>query len=96
MARGFGRLKAYKSSGADLYIPRYFLNHPKFPFENGAIIQLDVKGNEVVMSEPKWYLILDWDKMPDAYKQLPKDIQEEIRQYKKELRETTIIGQSHK
>jgi len=96
MARSFGRLLEFEKGGGYIYVPSYLLSHPDFPFKHGAIVALEVKGNDIVMSAPPWYVTMNWPEMQDAYNALPKVVQEEISRYQNAIRDTTIAGEAAK
>ena len=89
----FGRVRFFKKSGAYLYLPAEFVKSGLFPFQDGDILKLeldeakiseDERKVKLVVSAPHWWEQLDWNTMPDAFINLPNDIQEDI---KKSMRE---------
>jgi hypothetical protein len=83
----FGRVKEFAKSGAYLYLPARFVEDREiFPFKDDDIVKLEVvkgeadEGTKMIVSTPRWYELLDWSKMSDAYEKLPPEIKEKIKQ----------------
>jgi len=80
MYMGVTRFKLYRQSGGRIYIPQRLLNKPDFPFSDGDIIKITIKGDTLVLSSPEWWELLDWDEMKGAYEKLPQEIKDKIEQ----------------
>ena len=80
MVIGVTRIKFYKKSGARLYIPAELVRDPRFPFEDGDLVKIEIGNDSILVEKPEWWEIIDWDEMPEAYERLPEDIKRKIRE----------------
>jgi hypothetical protein len=74
----FGRFKRYKNPGMQLYIPDRLCTDQAFPFQSGEVVKIRIEDNRVIEEKAEWWELLDWSKLPDAYKKLPSHIKELI------------------
>ncbi len=74
------QIKYFKKSGARLYIPQKIIEDPAFPFEDEAIVKIEIKDKQIILSSPEWWELLDWNEMKAAYNALPKETQQKIRE----------------
>jgi len=78
----FGRIKRFKKSGAYLYLPARFVDSDLFPFEDDDVVKIELKQSSpkiLKVSEPHWWEMLDWRKMPDAFERLPVRMRSQIK-----------------
>jgi len=73
------QLKHFSKSGARLYIKQQLLESPEFPFEEDEILKVEIKDGTLIMSRPEWWEMLDWNEMKKAWKTLPEETKELIR-----------------
>lgn len=74
------QIKFFKKSGARLYIPQKIIDDPSFPFEDESIVKIEIKDNQITLSNPEWWELLDWNEMQPAYQALPEEIKQKIRE----------------
>ncbi len=74
------RIKFFKKSGARLYIPQSVLNDPEFPFGDDDLVKIEIGNLGLLLIKPDWWEMLDWEKMKNAFAELPDDIKAKIRE----------------
>jgi hypothetical protein len=77
---GFGRLKAYRKSGASVYIPERVYEDGAFPFKNDELLKIQIDRESIRCTRPEWWELIDWKKLHAAFDKLPPDVQNKIRQ----------------
>ncbi|RLG87901.1 MAG: hypothetical protein DRO18_02470 [Thermoprotei archaeon] len=80
MKYGISRMKFQREGGARLYIPAELVRDPRFPFENGDLVKIEIGNNSILVKKPEWWEMIDWNEMPEAYERLPEDIKKKIRE----------------
>ncbi len=73
------KIKYFNKSGARLYIPQSVLNDPNWRFANGDLVKIEIGNPSITLSKPEWWEMLDWSEMNDAYRLLPDEVKEKIR-----------------
>ena len=78
---GVTRLKFFKKSGARIYIPQKLISHPDFPFDNDDLIKIEFGKNDIILSKPEWWEMLDWNKMKNTYELLPLELKIKVDEF---------------
>jgi len=73
------QLKHFEKSGARLYIPQKVIEDPDFPFKDGDVIKIEYEENNMTLTRPEWWEIIDWNQMKPAFISLPEEIKDKIR-----------------
>lgn len=64
---------------ATAFIPERMLKASDYPFpRNIAIVRGQIVDKMIVMSEPAWWELLNWNMMADEFNKLPKWVKKEI------------------
>ena len=74
------QIKFFKKSGARLYLPQKIIEDPAFPFEDEAVVKIEIKDRQITLSSPEWWELLDWNEMKNAYNALPEETKQKIRE----------------
>lgn len=77
---GFAKIKFFKKSGARLYLPEKIIGDKEFPFEDEDLVKISIGNDSLHLVTPKWWELLDWNTMTDAFLRLPNNIREEIKE----------------
>ncbi len=80
MKYGISRMKFRREGGARLYIPAELVRDPRFPFEDGDLVKIEIGKDSILVEKPEWWEMIDWNEMPEAYERLPEEIKRKIRE----------------
>jgi len=72
------RIRFYKKSGARIYIPAIIVKDPNFPFEDEDLVKIEIGNDSIIVERPKWWEMLNWSQLRDAYEMLPEDLKRKI------------------
>ena len=73
------KIKYFKKSGARLYLPQSVLDDPGWQFKDVDLVKIEIGNPSISISKPEWWEMLDWNEMAEAYKLLPQEIKDKIR-----------------
>jgi len=74
------QIKFFEKSGARLYIPQKIIEDPTFPFEDESVVKIEIQNNQIILKNPEWWELLDWNEMKTAYQALPDEIKQKIKE----------------
>jgi len=72
------RIKFFQKSGARLYLPEKIIKDPSFPFEDDDLVKIQIGNDSLIINQPEWWEMLDWNEMKEAYQLLPEEIKNRI------------------
>ncbi|MCB2173075.1 hypothetical protein KQH65_10090 [archaeon] len=63
-----------------MYIPQKIIEDPTFPFEDESVVKIEIQNNQIILKNPEWWELLDWNEMKTAYQALPDEIKQKIKE----------------